>query len=219
MMHAPFAAIFDMDGVIANTIPYHFKAWIAFWEKRGISITQQQFQETMNGRTNAEILNEYMDKTLTDAELKAYIDEKESLYRELFRPHLQPVPGVREFLTELQAQNIPIALGTAAPEENVSFVLDGTGTKKFFPIIVNGEGDMRGKPAPDIYLACIKALDMPANTCVVFEDAPLGVAAARAAGAHVVGVTTTETAKNLGADITIQDFTEITMDDVQKLLV
>jgi beta-phosphoglucomutase len=98
------------------------------------------------------------------------------------------VPGVAEFL--LRAQPAPVALATNAEPANVNFVLDGLNLRPYFRAIVDGSQVRNAKPAPDVYLAAAERLEIAPRNCIVFEDSPVGIASARAAGMRVVGILT-----------------------------
>lgn len=215
-----FAVIFDMDGVIADNLKYHKRAWQAFFKRHGLKLTDKFFDEKMNGRTNQEILETIFKRKLTRAEITADIKEKEELYRKIYRPLVKPVPGIVNFLKLLNSLDIKIALATAAPETNVNFILNGTKTRKFFAHlnIVDAENVRRGKPNPEIFLKAAHKLKTPPRQCIVFEDAPLGIMAAKRAGMKVVGVATTYRAAKLHkykSDLIIKNFNSL---KISKLL-
>jgi beta-phosphoglucomutase len=116
---------------------------------------------------------------------------KERLFRDLLRADLRQhlVPGIEEWLEHISGA--PIALATNAERANIDFVLDGVaGLRRHFDVIVDGSQVARPKPAPDVYLRAAELLNIPPRNCVVFEDSPVGVAAALTAGMRVVGVLT-----------------------------
>ncbi len=214
-----FSVLFDLDGVVANTMEYHAKAWLAFCKKRGFKITRQLFFHYFTGRVNKEILEYLFKRKLTKAELKKFIAEKENLYRKLYRPHVKPVKGLLRFLSQLKKARIKIALGTAAPPENVKFILGATKTKKYFKNIVNATHIKLGKPNPEVYFKAAKKINAQPKNCIVFEDAMNGIKAARRAGMKVVAVATTHKARELKhADMVIKDFTKINIGKLQQLI-
>ena len=96
--------------------------------------------------------------------------------------------GIAEWLEHVAGA--PIALATNAERANVDFTLDGAGLRRYFDVIVDGSQVARPKPAPDVYLRAAELLKIAPRNCIVFEDSPVGVAAAVAAGMRVVGVRT-----------------------------
>ena len=119
------------------------------------------------------------------------------------------VAGIAEWLEHVSGA--PIALATNAERANVDFVLDGGGLRPYFGAIVDGSQVERPKPAPDVYLRAAELLELPPRNCIVFEDSPVGVAAAVAAGMRVVGVFTHATALD-GIQFSIVNFLDARLD-------
>src|SRR5690606_36579037 len=160
----------DMDGVIVDNHHYHYRAWQAMFEKYRLEITEKEYKDSINGRTLPEILAYIFKKEITPDELLQYGTEKESLYRELYRPDVVPVLGLTNFLDVLKAHKIPVAVGTSSTQDNIDFTLELTNTKHYFDKVIDGSMVTNGKPHPEVYLQAAKTLDMPAEKCVVFED-------------------------------------------------
>lgn len=210
-MHA-LGVIFDMDGVIVDNADYHFQAWQEASRRHGIQLSEAEYQRSYNGRPMKEILRLMFGPQMSEAEGQEFEDEKEALYRELYRPHIQPVPGLVDFLHSLRAAYIPCAVATSAPSRNVDFTLENTHTRRFFEGVVDASMVKRGKPHPEVFLKAADLLNILPHKCVVFEDALMGIAAAKAAGMKVVGVATTHPASELSqADYVIGDFTELNL--------
>lgn len=134
---------------------------------------------------------------LTDEEIKAYSLKKEIMYREEFKPHMKAVPGLELFLKRAWHHGIPLALATSAGRENADFVLEGLSIARYFPVMVCAEDVHHGKPDPEIFLTAASRLGADPATCLVFEDAPYGLEAARRAGMQAVALTTTFPAERL----------------------
>lgn len=202
----PIAFIFDMDGVIVDSNPYHKIALRQFCEAHGHTLTETELREKIYGRTNKDwIPNLFGD---IDRDLaKKYADEKEALFREIYAPHIQAVPGLIEFLGALDRSQIPRAIATSAPRDNVDFTLNKTGARPFFRVILDESFVSKGKPDPEIYLKTASALDLPPAQCLVIEDSLSGVESAKAAGCRVIGITTTHSAEEFPpVDLVIGDF-------------
>lgn len=218
IMAAPFAVIFDMDGVVADNITYHFDAWRQFADRYGLSLSDDELTRYVNGRVAREVLEYLFKQELTAEEVERYTEEKESIYRDLYRPFLKPTPGLIAFLEALRAQNIPVAVATSAPYANIDFTLEGTGTRQFFAEIVDARHVKRGKPDPEIYLQAAARLGMPPGRCIVIEDALLGVQAGLAAGMKVIGITTTHTVEELNnTHAVIRDFQSLSLPALSQL--
>ncbi len=217
-MVGSFAIIFDMDGVIVDSNPYHKIALQQFARKHGHELTEELLKEKVYGRTNKQwILNLF--GPLPAETVNRYAQEKEAMYRELYKDDVKPVKGLVSFLDLLEKNNIPKAIGTSAPGVNVDFTLQGTGLEKCFPVILDDTFVTEGKPNPEIYIKVAKALNLPNSKCIVIEDSLSGVTAGKKAGSKVVGITTTHTAEELHeADLIINDFDELAIDKLQKLI-
>jgi beta-phosphoglucomutase family hydrolase len=206
------AAIFDMDGTLVDNMAYHNHAWEVISARLGVPMSAERFQRSYAGKKNEEIFPELLGRPLAPAELDALADEKESLYRELYRPHLALTRGVADLIRGLREAGVPLAVATAAPRANRDFVLDGLGLRGTFTRVVGAEEVRRGKPAPDMFLLAAEGLGVAANACIVFEDAANGVRAALAAGMVAVGITTAAPAADLlgaGAAWAAPDFASL----------
>lgn len=198
--------IFDMDGVIVDSNPFHKIALKQFCKEHGYELTEQQLHEKIYGRTNRDwISNLFGD--LPEETINRYADEKESLYRRIYANDIKALNGLTSFLEKLDEYNFPRAVATSAPRANVDFTLSRTLTQKFFSIILDDKDITIGKPNPEIYLKTAAALKIPPDQCLVFEDSFSGIAAAKGAGCKVVGITTTHTTEELSSvDLVIDNF-------------
>ncbi|MFZ2190477.1 MAG: HAD family phosphatase [Candidatus Magasanikiibacteriota bacterium] len=205
-----YCLIFDMDGVVCDSIPFHKQAWKEFMSRHGIKYSEKFFDKHINGQTNDEIFARLFKHNLNNAEKQKLIEQKETIYRRLYKPHIKPLPGLIKFLKEQTKNKVKIALATAGPEKNVNFVLTKTKTKKYFTAIVDDKGVKKGKPDPEIFLKAAKKLKTKPTDCIVFEDAITGVEAGKRAGMKVVGILTNYSKKQLcKADAFAKDFTNI----------
>lgn len=188
------ALIFDMDGTIADTMRFHDDAWEQWHQQLGLPFDRGGFFARTAGRTGPEILGELFPGK-TKAELLALEDIKEEIYRDLCRPHLAPIAGLLGLMDRADAHEVPMAIGTAAPNGNVDFTLDGLGIRARFHNVASPSQGFRGKPHPDLFLAAAERMGVKPRHCVVFEDAPLGVEAARRAGMRAVALLTSAKAE------------------------
>jgi HAD superfamily hydrolase (TIGR01509 family) len=201
-----FAFVFDMDGVIADSNPYHEIALRQFSERHGYQLTEDDLRTKIFGRTNKDWIPRLFG-TPDPEEITRYATEKEALYRELYAPHITPVDGLIGFLQKLKALGIPRAIATSAPRANVDFTLEKTGTREYFNVILDESFVTKGKPDPEIYLKTAEALKLPPTRCIVIEDSISGIQAATAAGCRVIGITTTHTKDEFPpVDMVIDDF-------------
>lgn len=186
----PAAVIFDIDGTIVDNMHLHAEAFARFAERHGLPALTADDRARLDGRRNSEIFPILFKRDVAREEWQVYEHEKESLYRELSRGRLTPMKGLHDFIARLKGGGIPVALATSAPQLNVAHTLTELGLTGDFPIIVRGDQVPRGKPAPDVFLEAARRLNVAPARCLVFEDAPMGVVAAQAAGMPVVALTT-----------------------------
>ncbi|RZJ85362.1 MAG: HAD family phosphatase [Massilia sp.] len=207
------AFVFDMDGTIVDNMAFHTRSWISFFERRGQVLDADEFFRATAGRHGREIMRTYLDANLSDDELAPLDDEKESLYRELYAPHLAAVAGFETLIARAREHGVKLAVGTAAPPANVAFTLDGLDLRKHFDAIVGATDVARGKPHPDVFLKAAELCGAAPENCIVFEDAPLGVEAARRAGMRCIVLTTTLPGSSFtefdNVIAIVRDFTEL----------
>jgi HAD superfamily hydrolase (TIGR01509 family) len=187
----PEAVVFDLDGTLVDNIPFHAAAFARFGERRGLRVFDRETGSRLMGRRNSDVFRELLGRPLEPGELGELEREKEALYREMSRGRLSPLPGLVELLDLLDASGIPAAIATSAPAPNVVHTLREIGLPDRFPCVVRSDEVPRGKPHPDVFLAAARAVGVEPERCLAFEDAPSGIAAARAAGMRCVAVATT----------------------------
>jgi beta-phosphoglucomutase family hydrolase len=185
------AFLFDMDGTIVDNMAFHTQSWQIMLAKRGVEVDADAFFRDTAGRQSQEILRTYLRDDLSDKECKQFSQEKDLLYREIYAPHRKLADGFLPLLLGARELGIRLAVGTAAPDENVRFILDDLDVRKHFDIVVGARDVSRGKPHPDVFLRAAEGCGVDPAECLVFEDAPLGVEAAARAGMSAVVLTTT----------------------------
>jgi HAD superfamily hydrolase (TIGR01509 family) len=188
--------IFDMDGVIVDNHQWHFEAWFEFGRRHGLNISQEEFSRYF-GSTNHLVLKSLFGDTISEQEITTMGNEKEAIYRELYRPFIKPVDGLPLFLQNASDRGIPMALATSAPFENVKFTLEATGLKRYFNVITDSSMVSRGKPDPQVYQVTAAKLGVQPSECIVFEDSVPGILSAKSAGMRVIGVATTHKSDEL----------------------
>ncbi|RPI25022.1 MAG: HAD family phosphatase [Acidobacteria bacterium] len=204
-------AIFDMDGVIVHNISHHLKAWKQLGSELGREFEEADIKRLF-GKRNREILSSLMGSDLNDEKLAGYGERKEEMYRQIMKPDLRPVDGLPEFLSALKHHQIKTAVATSGPTGNVRFVLEGLGLQDAFDSIITGPEVRESKPHPAIFLLAAERLGLRSDDCVVFEDSPPGIQAAKAAGCRCIALATTHAAEELTQyrpDRIIRDFREI----------
>ncbi len=191
--------IFDMDGTLADTMPTHQLAWDKLLPELGVTVDRDDFFSWSAGLTNREIFPRLLGSDITVAEINRLSDHKEALFRELYRTQMTTVTGAEAFLQQTTAAGYRRGVGTAAPPHNVDLVLDGLNLRQHFQTIVCNADVVRGKPDPEIFLLAAQRLGSRPEDCVVFEDAPAGIEAARRAGMRCVVITSTLTREQVAA--------------------
>ncbi len=184
------AWLFDLDGTLIDSMPLHHEAWRAWHAQLGLDFDEAGFFEATAGRTNDEILADAF--PTRDAGERAQMAElKESLYRRLATERLQLIRGARELLVGARAAGIRLAICTASPPANLQVAFDRFALGALVDTVTSPADGLRGKPHPDIFIEAARRLQVPAGRCLVFEDAPLGIEAARRAGMRAFALTTT----------------------------
>jgi HAD superfamily hydrolase (TIGR01509 family) len=204
------AAIFDMDGTMINNMLYHKKAWREFSSRYGLSLTDEEFSKKISGKKNDQIFEFVFGRKLKPDGLEKYIEEKEAIYRELYKPEIREVEGLTQTINTLRKKNIKLAIATTAPQKNREFGLEALHLNGQFDIILGDENVTHGKPDPEIYLETAKRLQVKTRNCLVFEDSPSGVESSKNAGMIVIGLLTSHSKEDLHkADYVVNDFTEL----------
>ena len=185
-------AIFDWDGVIINSAAHHEASWERLAKECGKILPENHFKRGF-GMKNEVIIPELLGWTSVPTEVRILSLRKEALYREVVREKgIEALPGVREFLQTLKDNGVPCVIGSSTHRENITTTLEVLGLEDFFASLVTAEDVKRGKPDPEVFLTAATRIDVDPADAVVFEDALVGIAAAKSAGMRVVAVTTTE---------------------------
>ncbi|WP_247232161.1 HAD family phosphatase [Telluribacter sp. SYSU D00476] len=217
-MENTIAVIFDMDGVICHTNPYHSKAFREFFAKRDLSPTDEEFAQHMFGKSNSYILSHFLQREVVGEEFKQLEDEKESLFRTIYEPYIEPIGGLLEFIASLKQNGVKTGVATSAPCANLDLIIDKLDLRKQMESILASEDVTKHKPDPEVYLTSAQNLGVDPKQCVVFEDSYSGVSAALNAGMKVVGVLTSHTREELPpCDLYIENYHEMSFAKVKEL--
>jgi HAD superfamily hydrolase (TIGR01509 family) len=187
----PRAVVFDLDGTLVDNMTLHAQAFERFAEAHQLPPLTMDLRRRIDGKRNSEIFPMLFEREMTMEEVLAFEEEKEGAYRQLSRGRLVPVRGALTLLARLASHGIGVAVATSAPLKNVAHTLAETGLDVRLPVIARGDEVARGKPFPDVFALAAERLQVPADECLAFEDAPIGVAAAVGAGMTCVAVATT----------------------------
>lgn len=214
-----YLVIFDMDGVLADTGTIHFESWVKMArEDAGVQYTNEFFEETF-GQQSIPITRKLVGNEVEQALVEKWANLKEKYYREMVKDKLMPLPGAIELIRDLKKKNIKLAVGSSGPLKNVELLLTSLKIKHYFDVVITAEDVKNGKPAPDVFLLAANRLHLKPEDCIVIEDAPVGIEAAKRAGMKSIALTTTHKKEELfQADIVVEDLTYIHKDDILKLL-
>ena len=192
------ALIFDMDGTMIDSMPFHRESWIDFARLHGLSMQIDELMRRTTGRNGAECMSELFGRPVPHEEAWVLVREKERLYREAFAPPaFREVAGFRSFAARARARGLRLGVGTAGDRHNIAFAFEHLALAEPPHAVVGGDEGLPGKPEPAIFLEVARRLGVAPERCVVFEDAPLGIEAARRAGMRAVAVTTGHRAEEL----------------------
>ena len=208
--------VFDLDGVITDTAKYHYIAWKELASEIGIEI-DLKFNEQLKGISRMDSLERILtlgnkNDAYTEVEKEALATKKNTHYVQLLQS-LTPddlLPGVKTFLDEAKAKNIPCAIASAS--KNAPFILDKLGVMQDFDTIVDPATLKKGKPDPEIFIQAALALGLEPAEAVGFEDAQAGIDGIKAAGMYAVGVYSGEELH--GADVIVEKLTDLNIDEL-----
>ena len=196
---------------------HHEESWERLAREEGKILPEGHFLKGF-GRRNVEIMRDMLHWSEDLNEIQRLSLRKEELYREVVKDWgIEPLPGVRQWLERLREGGIACGIGSSTEEKNVKLGLEILDLEMFFKTAVTAEHVKRGKPAPDVFLEVARRLGARSERCVVFEDAPAGVEAGRAAGMKVVGVTTTHPGGHLeSVDREVERLDELSIQEVES---
>lgn len=198
MRRAPVRAlVFDMDGTMIDSMGHHRESWIAFARHHGLGMDIDELMRRTTGRNGAECMSELFGRPVPAQEAWELVRHKEAMYREMFGPVFREVAGFRDFYGHARSRGLKAGVGTAGDQHNIAFAMQHLALAEPPHAVVGGDEGLPGKPEPAIFLEVARRLGVAPEHCVVFEDAPLGIEAARRAGMRAVAVCTTHRADEL----------------------
>ena len=212
------AVIFDMDGVICHTNPFHSIAFQQFFAKRNLNPTESEYAEHMYGKNNGYILSHFLGRKIEGEELLKLEDEKEGLFREIYKSEVEPIAGFMGFFEKLQMEGLLTAVATSAPRANLDLIIGTLGIGGQMHSQLASEDVSMHKPDPEVYLKSAANLGVNPENCLVFEDSFSGASAGLNAGMKVVGVLSSHREDELPeCDVYINDYNELSIDKITNL--
>jgi beta-phosphoglucomutase family hydrolase len=177
--------LFDLNGTMVNDMPYHIEAWHKKIIELGGDLSLEEMKYQCYGKNDELLERVFPSKFSMDEKIKIG-NEKEAIYRIEFKPSLKLIDGLETFLQTASSQKIKMAIGSAAINENINFVIDNMQIRHHFDGIVSANDVKQSKPHPETFLKCAVQLNLHPNECIVFEDTPKGVECALNAGMKAV---------------------------------
>jgi beta-phosphoglucomutase len=221
-MRNSFAVIFDVDGTMVNNTAFHKRAWMEMTRKLGLNFSEEDYHEKIHARSNDKIVQNLFGAEASAELIEKIADEKESLYRSLFAPHLREITGLKRLLTELEQAGVACGVVTNSPKVNVDFVLDGLNLWRFFKVAINRDMVKMGKPDPESLLRAANEMGYPPERCLVFDDSASGFRACRRAGMKYIAITSVTEEEDLkemyDAAAAYADFSAITIETLLTIM-
>lgn len=213
------AVIFDMDGVISSTEIMQSTAESRVLAKIGIKMDPETIVKNYSGFKADEALKAILRKYQIKADIEQLLKERwDIVYNELLPQGFPVVQGVKELIEDLKQKGFILAIASAAPLKFVNAVIAKLGLVEDFSIITSGDEVKVGKPDPTTFLLTAQKINTKPQNCLVIEDAPAGVIAAKVAGMKCIAITTTHIREELnGADKIIDSFEELNIGDIQNI--
>lgn len=187
----PAAFLFDLNGTMIDDMGFHLDVWFDVITKDlGSTLSRQEVRSHMYGKNEEVLLRIFGETRCKEFDFDAITQAKEERYQKVYKPHLALLPGLMQILDTAKAQNVKMAIGSAAPPFNIDFVLDNLSLRDYFQAVVSASDVTKSKPDPEVFVKAAAILDVEPTTCIVFEDSPKGVEAAHNAGMKCIAVTT-----------------------------
>ncbi len=212
------AIIFDLDGTMVDSLPYHHESWRIFFKNNNLE--ENDFTEILKeykGGGTLELMTSVFGNMYTKEELEQMSDDKEVIFRDIYKSKIYPIEGLKKFLDNLKESNISLSIGSNAIRKNVIMTIEELGITNYFSSIICGDEVSKGKPDPEMYIKTLSNLKVNKDECVIFEDSIEGVEAAKNADIKVIGVTSSQSSeilKSAGAFKTINDYNRINVDNI-----
>ncbi len=217
-----WGVIFDVDGTMVDNAAYHENAWIELSRRHGLGITREFYREHIHSRSNDKNVKKLFADKATPEMIERISLEKETIYRDSFRPVIKEIAGLTGLLEALKAANVQCAAASNSPKGNVDMVLDELDLRKYFGVVIDRDQISHGKPDPEMFLATAQRLGLDARRCVVVEDSLSGFRAAERAGMKYIVITVGADAEELkhagNACAMYEDFTAITAQRLRGFL-
>ena len=205
--------IFDMDGTIVDSLPYHYNAWKIFFNENKVENFSEKLKNYKGGGTLDLMTAVYGDK-YSRKELKIMADDKEIIFREIYKNNVVPIMGFMDMFKLIKSKKILVGIASNATRKNVKMILSELKIYEKFDSIICGDEVRKGKPDPEMFDETIDRFNLKKHECLIFEDSVEGVSAAVNSKVDVVGITSSTSGKILidkGCKTTIDNYLNFDM--------
>ena len=205
--------IFDLDGTIVDSLPYHYKAWKIFFKENKVENFSERLKDYKGGGTLDLLTAVYGDK-YSRKELKIMTDDKEIIFREIYKNNVVPIMGFMDMFELIKSKKILVGIASNAIRKNVKMILSELKIYEKFDSIICGDEVKRGKPDPEMFDETIDRFNLKKEECLIFEDSVEGVSAAVNSRVDVVGITSSTSGEILldkGCITTIDNYLNFDM--------
>ena len=209
--------IFDMDGTMVDSLPYHHEAWKMFFNENKVENFSEKLKDYKGGGTLDLMKAVYGDR-YSLKELKKMSDEKEMIFRRIYKGKIKPIKGFKNFLIDIKSKNILVGLASNAIRKNVSMIINELEIYDHFDSIICGDEVINGKPNPEMFNETINRFNIDKSECLIFEDSLEGILAAKNSGIKVIGITSSSSNKvltNAGCVLSISDYLNFKLADIK----
>ena len=209
--------IFDMDGTIVDSLPYHYEAWKIFFNENKVENFSEKLNEYKGGGT-LDLMRTVYGNQYSKKELKKMSEDKEKIFRKIYKGEIKQILGFKKFLDELKSKDIMVGLASNAIRKNVSMIINELEIYDYFDSIICGDEVINGKPNPEMFNETIDRFNISKDECLIFEDSLEGVLAAKNSGVKVIGITSSSSNKALkdaGCVMSISDYLDFKLSDIR----
>ena len=205
--------IFDMDGTIVDSLPFHYKAWKIFFNENKVENFSEKLKDYKGGGT-LDLMNAVYGDKYSRKKLKIMTDDKEIIFREIYKNNVVPIMGFMEMFELIKSKKILVGIASNAIRKNVKMILSELKIYEEFDSIICGDEVRKGKPDPEMFNETVDRFNLKKEKCLIFEDSVEGVTAAANSKVGVIGVSSSTSGKILidkGCKTTIDNYLNFDM--------
>ena len=202
---------------MVDSLPYHHEAWKIFFNENKVENFSEKLKDYKGGGTLDLMKAVYGDR-YSLKELKKMSDEKEMIFRRIYKGKIKPIKGFKNFLIDIKSKNILVGLASNAIRKNVSMIINELEIYDHFDSIICGDEVINGKPNPEMFNETINRFNIDKSECLIFEDSLEGILAAKNSGIKVIGITSSSSNKvltNAGCILSISDYLNFKLADIK----